>query len=101
MGAVQDGGEGVKLIDKDAILAAIDKERQILIEQERFGAEHIVVHHARRLVEDATIIDAIPIELTAQHLGRSFHSEPEKWADWLRMIRDDIPEKQEGDDEAD
>ena len=52
----------MKLIDKDAILDAIDKERQILIEQERLGAEHVVVHHARRLVEDAPTIDAIPVE---------------------------------------
>ena len=50
----------MKLIDKDALLTAIDKERQILIEQERFGAEHVVVHHARRLVEDAPTIEAIP-----------------------------------------
>ena len=42
----------MNLIDKDALLTAIDKERQILIEQERLGAEHVVVHHARRLVED-------------------------------------------------
>ena len=52
----------MKQIDKDAILAAIDKERQILIEQERFGAEHVVVHHARRLIEDAPTIDALPVE---------------------------------------
>lgn len=52
----------MNLIDKDALLGAIDKERQILIEQERLGAEHIVVHHARRLVEDAPTIDAIPVE---------------------------------------
>ena len=52
----------MNLVDKDALLAAIDKERKILIEQERLGAEHIVVHHARRLVEDAPTIDAIPVD---------------------------------------
>ena len=51
----------MRLIDADALEAAIDKEREILIEQERFGAEHVVVHHARRLVEDAPIVDAIPM----------------------------------------
>lgn len=49
----------------------------------------------RDVMKNRPTIDAIPIELTAQHLGRSFHSEPEKWADWLRMIRDDIPEEQD------
>lgn len=52
----------MRLIDGDALENAIDKERQMLIEQERLGAEHIVVHHARRLIEDAPTIDAIPVE---------------------------------------
>lgn len=52
----------MRLGDLDALENAIDKERQILIEQGRPGAEHIVVHHARRLVEDAPTIDAIPVE---------------------------------------
>lgn len=51
----------MRLIDADALETAIDNEREILIEQERFGAEHVVVHHARRLVEDAPTIDAIPV----------------------------------------
>ena len=62
MGEVQDGGEGVRLGDLDALETAIDKEREILIEQGRPGAEHIVVHHARRLIEEAPTIDAIPVE---------------------------------------
>jgi len=52
----------VRLGDLDALENAIDKERQNLIEQGRPGAEHIVVHHARRIVEDAPTIDAIPVE---------------------------------------
>ena len=52
----------MRLGDLDALEIAIDKERQILIEQGRPGAEHIVVHHARRLVEEAPTIDAIPVE---------------------------------------
>lgn len=51
-----------RLIDADALLAAIDAERQILVEQKRLGAEHIVVHHARRLIEDSPTVDAIPVE---------------------------------------
>ena len=49
------------LISREAALAAIDNERNILIEQERLGAEHIVVHHARRLIEDLPAVDAVPI----------------------------------------
>lgn len=51
-----------RLIAAEALENAIDKERQTLIEQQRFGAEHVIVHHARRLVEDAPTIDAIPVE---------------------------------------
>ena len=47
----------MRLIDADALEQAIDKERQILIEQGRPGAEHIIVHYARRLVEEAPTID--------------------------------------------
>ena len=58
----------MNLIDKDALETAIDKEREILIEQGRPGAEHIVVHHARRLIEEAPTIDAIPVEwIIEQH----------------------------------
>ena len=58
----------MRLGDLDALENAIDKEREILIEQGRHGAEHIVVHHARRLIEDAPTIDAIPVEwLQKQH----------------------------------
>ena len=52
----------MRLIDADALEIAIDKEREILIEQGRPGAEHIVVHHARRLIEEAPIVDVIPVE---------------------------------------
>ena len=49
------------LISRETALSAIDNERNILIEQERLGAEHIVVHHARRLIEDLPAMDAVPV----------------------------------------
>ena len=42
----------IDLISREGALAAIDNEREILIEEGRLGAEHVVVHHARRLIED-------------------------------------------------
>jgi len=49
------------LISRADALDAIDNERKMLIEQGRFGAEHIVVHYARRIIEklpgaDATVV---------------------------------------------
>lgn len=49
------------LISRAAALDALDHERKVLIEQERFGAEHIVVHHAQRLIEDLPAVDAVPV----------------------------------------
>ena len=58
------------------------------------------IETAKELIENAPTIDAIPIELTAQHLGRAFFSEPEKWADWLRMIRDGVDDGQEVEEDG-
>ena len=49
------------LISRAAVLDAIDHERNLLIEQKRFGAEHVVVHHARRLIEEFPAVDAAPV----------------------------------------
>ena len=49
------------LISRAAVLDAIDHERNLLIEQKRFGAEHVVVHHARRLIEEFPTVDAAPV----------------------------------------
>jgi hypothetical protein len=49
------------LIKRAEALDALDHERKVLIEQERFGAEHIVVHHARRPIEDLPAVDAAPV----------------------------------------
>ena len=46
------------LISRAAALDSIDFERKVLIEQGRLGAEHVVVHHARRLIEELRGVDA-------------------------------------------
>lgn len=39
-------------ISREALLAKIDAERKYLLDLKMDGAEHIVVHHARRIIED-------------------------------------------------
>ena len=39
-------------ISREALLAKIDEERKYLLTLKMDGAEHIVVHHARRIIED-------------------------------------------------
>ncbi len=39
-------------ISRAALLAKIDAERKHLLDLKMDGAEHIIVHHARRIIED-------------------------------------------------
>lgn len=39
-------------ISRTELLARIDAERKYLLDLKMDGAEHIVVHHARRIIED-------------------------------------------------
>ena len=39
-------------ISRTALLAKIDEERKHLLDLKMDGAEHILVHHARRIIED-------------------------------------------------
>lgn len=47
------------LISRDELLKRIDKEREYLKSRGQFGAEHILVHNFRDLVENAPTVDAI------------------------------------------
>lgn len=49
------------LISRTAALDAIDHERELLIEREQYGVEHVVVHHARRMIEELPAVDAAPV----------------------------------------
>ena len=49
------------LISRAAALYAIDCERKLLIERNQLGAEHIVVHHARRQIEELPAVDVAPM----------------------------------------
>lgn len=39
-------------ISREKALAEIDKARKMLIEMNMLGAEHILVHYARRIIEE-------------------------------------------------
>lgn len=49
------------LISRAEALDAIDRERKLLIERGQYGAEHIVVHHARRQIEELLAVGAAPV----------------------------------------
>lgn len=62
------------LIDRGAAFEAIDHEREILLNQGRDGAEHVVVHHARRLIEDMPSIPAVPLDKLCEWLAGIYGS---------------------------
>lgn len=49
------------LISRSELLAEIDQERKRHIDSGNYGAEHLMVHSLRRLVEDAPAVDAAPV----------------------------------------
>ena len=51
-----------RLIDTDTLASAIQFERDLMIERGQYGAEHILVHHFERILEDVPTVDAIPVE---------------------------------------
>lgn len=66
------------LIDRGAAIEAIDHEREILLNQGRDGAEHVVVHHARRLIEDMPTVPAVPLDKLCEWLAG--YADPPKYA---------------------
>lgn len=47
----------MRLIDADALLEMVDKERQYLIARGQNGAEHILVHNFRDLIDKAPTVE--------------------------------------------
>lgn len=48
-------------ISRSELLAEIDQERKRHIDSGNYGAEHLMVHSLRRLVEEAHAVDAAPV----------------------------------------
>lgn len=49
------------LISRQAALDEIDKNRQALLFLGMDGAEHILLHYGRRVIEELPTIDAVPV----------------------------------------
>ena len=47
-------------ISRERLLARIDEERKHLLDLKMDGAEHIIVHHARRIIEDMPAVTPQP-----------------------------------------
>jgi len=50
-------------ISRTELLSKIDAERKYLLNLKMDGAEHIIVHHARRIIEEMTSVTPQPITL--------------------------------------
>ena len=46
----------MNLINYNQAIDALDKERQLLLNREQYGAEHILVHHAINVIAELPII---------------------------------------------
>lgn len=46
----------MNLINYNQVIEALDKERQLLLNREQYGAEHILVHHAINVIAELPII---------------------------------------------
>ena len=56
-GGNEKGGEvEMNLINYNQAIEALDKERQLLLNREQYGAEHVLVHHAINVIAELPII---------------------------------------------
>ena len=46
----------MNLIDYNKVLEALDKERQLLLNREQYGAENVLVHHAINVIAELPIV---------------------------------------------
>ena len=50
----------MRLIDADALLKAMEEERNFLLARGQTGAEHILVHHCLPIIDNSPTVDALP-----------------------------------------
>ena len=50
------GEVGMNLIDYNQAVEALEKERQLLVNREQYGAENVLVHHALNVISELPII---------------------------------------------
>ena len=69
-------------ISRQAVLDAIDNERKSLLDMGMKGAEHIVVHHARRIIEE------LPSVTPAEN--RVYRKKAKRWKKKYFALKTDI-----------
>ena len=62
-----------ELISRQAALAAIDKNRDALLSSGMAGAEHILVHYGRRVIEELPTIDTVKRGKWNDHTCMNWH----------------------------
>ena len=81
----------MRLIDADALLEAMEKERQYLLARGQHGAEHILVHHCLPLIDNAPTVDLWQLrqEATENALKKAevLYGRPQ--GEWIKMAFDD------------
>lgn len=58
------------LISRNALLKAMEEERQYLLARGQTGAEHILVHHCLPIIDNASTVDAIVNTLEVRSQGK-------------------------------
>ncbi len=67
----------MRIIDADALLESVDKERRYLIARGQTGAEHILVHNFRDLIDNAPTVDITFKEVVAYECGQKSVERPQ------------------------
>ncbi len=70
------------LISRQAALAEIDKSRDALLSSGMTGAEHILVHYGRRVIEEQPTIDPVKHGKWICVNGKYYCSECDEEQDW-------------------
>ena len=75
----------MNLIDYNQAMEALDKERQMLLNREQYGAEHVLVHHAINVIAELPIIRQPEIIRCKDCKHYNFK---QKWCDYLSEMYD-------------
>ena len=77
-------------ISRTELLARIDAERKHLLDIKMDGAEHIIVHHARRIIEDMpSVTPKVDSEWGSIGNNTDLETVPNNLQDWLSTFNTD------------
>lgn len=71
----------MNLIDYNQAIEALEKERQLLLNREQYGAENVLVHHALNVIAELPVIRQPQIVRCkdCKHSGTDSVSYPQYW----------------------